>query len=166
MFDLICPFAAICLAAFSQKQYRFIALLVAFEFILHNLTYSYLFLDIRSNNSGLIYVLYMGIQAFVLWIMYMRQTHFIIAGLIFLNLVYNFFLVLQFTHITGVDFYAYKSMVIMSIMVLELLYLLGITTYVSVYLKRNGYLDIDDIDSLFLIFRRPYGRRLVQGDEV
>ena len=153
------------LAAFSHPKYRFIAILIAIEFIMHKITYNYLFLDIRANNSGLIYVLYMFVQAAVLLIMYMRQTHFIIAGLIFISLTYYFITTLQYIHITDVDFYAYKSIVIRAIMILELLYLLGINIYVSAYLRRNGYLDIDAIDSFILVWRRHNGRNLVQGDE-
>jgi len=139
--------------------------LVALEFVMHKITYNYFFLELRSDNSGLIYVLYILIQVSVLLFMYMRQTHFVIAALIFLNLVYNFLTVLQHLNITGINFHNSYSYVISSIMILELLYLLGINIYVSAYLRRNRYFDIDALDSLILVWRRPNDGHYVQGKE-
>ncbi|MCP4493098.1 MAG: hypothetical protein GY820_38240 [Gammaproteobacteria bacterium] len=166
MFSLICTIAALTLAAFAHPKYRFVAYLVAFEFAAHYIVYNYLFLDLRSENSGLIYVLYAFIQVMVLLFMYMRQTHFIIAALVFLNLVYNFLTTLQHLHLTGVNFHDPYVFVARGIMILELFYLLGANIYVSTYLKRNGYLDLDAIDSAILVWRRPTDRDLVQGNEI
>jgi len=132
---------------------------------MHEVTYNYLFLELRSENSVIIYVLYMIIQAFVLAVMYLRKTHFVIGALIFLNLFYNFLIVLQYIGVANVNFYDYKGEVIGFIMILELLYLLGINVYVSAYLRRNGYFDIDALDSLLLVWRRPNDRNLVQGQK-
>ncbi len=166
MFGVICTFAALILAAFAHPKYRFIALLVAFEFVAHKITYNYLFLDLRSENSGLIYVLYASIQVMILLFMYMRQTHFTIALLVFLNLVYNFLTTLQHQHLTTVNFHDPYWVVIGVIMILELLYLLGANLYVANYLKRNGFVDLDAIDSAILVWRRPSNRDLVQGNEI
>ncbi len=165
MFDLTFTLAALTLAAFSAKQYRFIAILVACEFALGLIVYNHLFLELRSENSGLIYVLYAVIEVIFLLVMYMKQTHFMIAVLIFFNLIYNFLTVLQHIGITTVNFHDPYAYVIGSIMTLELLYLLGVNIYVSAYLRKNGYFDIDDLDSLLLVWRRNDNGYLVQGDE-
>jgi len=165
LFDLTSVLGAICLAAFSHKKYRFTAILVAIEFVLTWLAYEYVLIELRSKNPAIIYVLYIFIQTLVLTFMYAKQTHFIIAGLIFSNLVYYYLTILQFVNITSVNFYGYKDVVVSTIMILELIYLLGITTYVSQFLKRNGYIDIDTIDSFFLVRRRRHGWNLVQGNE-
>ena len=163
MFAVICPIAALILAAFSHPKYRFIAFVVVFEFAMSKIAYNYFFLESRAENSSLIYVLYSLIQVSVLFIMYMKQTHFIIAALVFLNLVYNFLTILQHLHITQINFHDPYQYVVGTIMIMELLYLLGTNIYVSNYLRRNGYLDIDALDSLLLVWRRPINGHLVQG---
>lgn len=156
MFTLGSTIAAIFLAALSHKHYRFIALLVAFEFIAHKITYHYFFLELRSENSSLIYVLYIFIQASALLFMYIRQTHFMISLLVFSNLFYNFFMVLQFIHITEIDFYKYKAFVIRPIMILELLYLAGVSSYFTNFLKKHRYPDIDYIDGSIVLWRNNF----------
>ncbi len=158
MFSLTCTVAAGLLAAFSYKKYKFIAWLVAIEFALHFITYNYLFLDFRANNSAAIYLFYIIIQVVILDIMYNSQTHLIIAILIFSNLAYNFFTILQHIGLTSINFHGPYVIVVRTIMVLELLYLLGITTYVGHYLRKHGTANIDHIDNLFHVRRWfPFG---------
>lgn len=164
-FDQIATLAAFVLAAFSCKQYRYTSLLVAIEFAMHLITYNYLFLELRSENSSVIYVLYAFIQATILLFMYIKQTHFIIAALIFFNLFYNFLTVLQHLGHTNVNFHDPYVLVARTIMILELFYLLGTNIYVSAYLRRNRYFDIDALDSLILVWRRPNDGHYVQGKE-
>lgn len=156
MFSLICTLIAVSLAAISIKQYRFIAYLVAIEFALHLITYNYLFLEFRSNHSSFIYFLYILIQVNVLWIMYRNQTHFIIAALIFINLTYNFLTIIQHTGFTLINFHDPYILVARTIMILELIYLLGITSYVGNYIRKHKILDINRIDNLFFIRRRLF----------
>jgi len=156
MFSLICTLVAVSLAAISAKQYRFIAYLVAIEFALHLIAYNYLFLDFRSNNSSGIYFIYILIQVNVLWIMYKNQTHFIIAGLIFINLTYNFLTILQHLGLTSINFHDQYILIARTIMILELIYLLGITSYVGNYIRKHTFLDINYIDNLFFIRRRLF----------
>lgn len=155
MFGLVCTMAAGILAVCTVRQYRFIALVVFVEFSLHKIAYQYGIIDTQAFNSSLLFAVYMIINTAALAAMYLVQTHRIIAILIFANLTYNFLSVLNFIFIKSIDFYSSFSYVVGVIMILELLYLLGITTYVT-KLRRRGVLDIDHIDHLFFIRRRFY----------
>ncbi len=148
--------AALLCAAYSSKEYRFISILVACEFLAHYITYNFLLLDLRSSNSALIYALYMLIQVNVLCLIYLKQTHKIIALLIFINLVYNFCTIMQHLHITSIGFHEKYAMVARIIMILELFYLAGITAYGLFYIRKFGFLNTGYIDRMFRIRRRVY----------
>jgi len=158
-FDQICTLAAGFLAVISFKEYRFIAFLVFFEFSLHLVTYNYILLDIRSDNSSIIYLLYTIIQCLLLGIMNKFQVHRVIGILIFINLSYNFFTTLQHLGIfmyfgkTHLNFHAYYKSIIGTIMILELFYLVGITSYVWTHFRKYKFLDINYIDNIFLVSR-------------
>lgn len=160
-FDSICVIAVGLLAAISIEKYRFISGLILLEFLLHFLVYEFLFLDFRSMNSSVIYLFYIIIQALVLGLMYINQVHFIIAFLIFIDLIYNFCTVLQHLTITAIPFHDSYQLFARSIMMLEILYLLGITFYVRSSHRTNGFINITDIDNLFFIRRRLYNRNFV-----
>ena len=160
-FDLICVLAVGFFAAISIEKYRFISGLIFFEFLLHFIAYEFLFLDFRLSNSSAIYLFYIIIQAFVLGFMYLNQVHFIIAFLVFVDLIYNFCTVLQHLTITTIPFHDSYQLFARSIMMLEILYLLGMTFYVRSSHRKNGFINITDIDNLFFIRRRLYNRNFV-----
>ena len=68
--------------------------------------------------------------------------------LVFINLGYNVLTVSQYL-ITTYDFYALYYNFVGSIMVLELIYLAGITVYVSNYRRKYGFVNTSSIDKLF-----------------
>ncbi len=160
MFSLTCAMAALLCAANSSKEYRFISALVAYEFLTHYITYNFLLLDLRSGNSSLIYALYMLIQADVLYLIYLKQAHKIIALLIFVNLVYNFCTIMQHLHITSIGFHEKYADVARYIMVLELLYLTGVTAYGLSYVRKFRFLSTDYINRMFRSRRRVYNWNL------
>lgn len=154
MFSLICTMVAGFLATISHKQYRFIAFLVFVEFALHFIIYNTLFLEFRADHSSAIYMFYSIIQVGVLYVMYKNETHFSIAALIFANLVYNFFTILQHLSITSINFHDSYQLIARCIMILELLYLLRITIYVENYARKHKSVDTNYIDHMFFIRRR------------
>lgn len=163
-FSFWCTAGAGLLAFASKKEYKFIAYLVFAEFAISKLAYTYLLLDFRAENSGVIYLIYIIIQCSILGLMNLFQTHKIIAVLIFANLSYNLFTVLQhigiFMYIPLTDifinFHLHFKTIVRTIMILELIYLLGITSYVGNYIRKHAFLDVNYIDDLFFIRRRLF----------
>ena len=157
MFSLACIMVAGALAAYAVEEYKFIAVVVFMEFILHEIAHQYGIIDTQAFNSSLLFAVYMIINTVALAAMYLVQTHKVIAILIFANLVYNFLSVLNYIFVKSMFFYNSFSYVVGVIMFLELLYLLRINQYVA-ELKRSGTVDFDNIDRLFFIRRRiPVG---------
>lgn len=163
-FDEISTLAAVILAYFSVKEYKFIAWIVVVEFLSHLISYNYLFLDFRSTHTWTIYLIYMVIQVIILGAMYKNQAHFIIVGLIFINLGYNFLTILQHIGVTVINFHGPYMLVARAIMIFELLYLLGMSYYVAGYIRKNGPIkhgDIDYLDRLFSVRRNIISRGVV-----
>ncbi len=150
MLSLICSIIAVTLAALSVKQYKFVSTIVAMEFALHYIAYNYLFLDFRESNKATIFVMYMVIQACaILAISYRQPRQLAMAVLIFIDLTYNFLLVLRYLHITDIDFHIIRDYVKVIIMITELVLMAGMVKNVYGNNKLPKYLNIAYFDSLF-----------------
>ena len=151
MFDYICIAIAVLLAAFSIKEYRFIAFAVALEFSLHNLAYNFAFLDFRSENGWFIYLIYAAIQLSTMYALYKLKSHFVIVGLLFINMIYNLSTVLGYFYADFISIYYIYPYFVGTIMIFELFYIGLLNRYVANYRRKHGRLDFDYIDSVFRV---------------
>jgi len=151
MFTYICILIAVLLAAFSIKEYRFISLVVALEFALHKLSYNFVFLDFRSENGWLIYIMYALIQLCAMFTLYKLRSHFVIVGLLFINMVYNLSTALGYFYEEFIHIYYIYPYFVGTIMIFELFYLGLLNRYVINYRRKHGRLDFDYIDSVFRV---------------
>lgn len=173
-----CILAAGLLAAFTVKEYRLVAMIVFLEFLLHQVIYYFGVVQTGILRSAFLYVAYMAIQVIALYLLYKFQTHFIISALLFLNLLFNFVIIIEYINVSTMDTYnnylvaldSYRAAKIIwidavgIIMIFELIYLLGINTYVAGYIRKNGPIKRDDIDYLDRLF--SVRRKLLSGGVV
>lgn len=177
-FSPLCVLAAGLLAAFTVTEYRLAAKVVFFEFLLHEAVYYFGIVQTDILDSAFLYAAYMAIQVAALYFMYKFQTHFIISALLFLNLLFNFVMVVQYINVATMDTYnnylvaldGYRAAKIIWIntvgvvMLFELLYLLGMNRYVANYTRKHGPIkrgDIDYLDRLFIVRRDILGGDMV-----
>lgn len=158
MFTYICIFIAVLLAAFSIKEYRLICIVVAVEFILHKLAYNYTFVDARAEHSWLIYLFYAAIQLTVMSFLVSLKSHFVIIGLVFINLIYNLLTIKGFFDVEFKSFYYVYPYFVGAIMIFELAYLGLLNKYVSNHYRKHGAIDINYIDSVFYVWPKFIGR--------
>lgn len=153
MFTWVCSAIALTLSLFARSEYRLIALIVTAEFCAHKLAYMYLFIDLRAEHPFLIYMIYAAIQVATLSLMYIFQSHFAITTLIVINLGYNCLTAAGFFHSSLIPlYYSYQGFV-GAIMVLELIYLLVLTTYVRAIASKWTDDSRDIVDILFRVRR-------------
>lgn len=159
-FDYICISIAVLLAAFSVKQYKIISIIVALEFILHNLAYNYAFLEFRDipGNGWFIYLMYASIQLSIMAFLFGLKSHFIIIGLVFINMVYNLLTIKGFFDVEFISFYYIYPYFVGTIMIFELLYLGLLNRYVSNYYRKRGRIDFDHIDGVFYVWPKCFNR--------
>jgi len=149
---------AVLLAAFSVKEYRFIALAVAVEFILHIVAYLYVFTEFRADNGWFIYLIYAAIQLTVMASLLRLKSHFVIIGLLFINMSYNLLTVLGYFYAEFISFYYIYPYFVGTIMIFELIYLGLLNNYVARYRNNHGRVDTDHIDSVFFVRCRNTSR--------
>ena len=153
MFDYFCILTALILTRYSRQEYRVIAYILVAEFSAHKIAY---ILGIQITDlldpTG-IYAVYALIELFAIVVMLKYQAHLAIAALVFINLGYNMLTISQFVMPTY-NFYGNYGLFVQSIMILELLYLAGITVYVSNYRRKYGFVNTSSIDKLFLVWGR------------
>ena len=161
MFNAICILAVGLIAAYSTKEYKLVSVIMFLEFMLHEIAAQGGLIETRILNPVLIYLVYMMIQTGVLFAMFLFQLHPVLALIVFINLSYNFFTILQHVGLffywpngSYIDFHGGYRDFAQMIMLLELIYLLGITAYVGNYVRKHKFLDIDRIDRMFFIRRR------------
>ena len=162
MFVYFCILIAAILARYSRQEYRVIAYILLAEFAAHEIVY---ILGIRLTdllNPAGIYLAYAIIELLAIVAMVKYQAHLAIAMLVFINLGYNALTVSQYLITTTYDFYALYYNFVGSIMVLELIYLAGITVYVSNYRRKYGFVNTSSIDRLFFIWGRSNNGLYVQ----
>jgi len=138
MFDLACLALAVTFSILASKEFRVLSAIVAFEFLACFFAYNFLLLDVRSENSSLIYLIYIFIQTCVIMMLYRYKAHRVIVGLVFLNLTYNMLTASQYVASTSYDFYSNYKFNMGFIMLLELIYMLGITGYVQRIIKAGN----------------------------
>ena len=153
MFTYLCILAAFALTRFSRPEYRVIAYILLAEFAAHKLAYI-LGIQLTSilNPQG-IYLAYAAIELLAIIAMIKYQCHLTIALLIFINLGYNMLTISQY-YMETYDFYGSYQFFVQTIMILELVYLAGITAYVSNYRRKYGLVNTNSIDRLFRIWGR------------
>lgn len=151
MFTLVCAGIAALLAAFSVKEYKFIACVVAAEFILHKLVYLFAFTEFRSGNGWAIYIMYATIQLSAIYLMWRYKSHLAIIMLLFINMVYNLFTAYGYFNAGFISFYYVYPYFVGTIMVMELAYLGLLNRYVARCRNERGGYGIDHIDSLFRV---------------
>jgi len=163
MFNAFCILIVGLLASYASKEYKLVSVLMFLEFMGHEIAAQFGLIETRLLNPVLIYLVYMIIQASVLGTMFTFQLHPILALFIFINLAYNFCVTLQHIGVflywidgTFINFHKSWKLMANLIMSLEVLYLLGINTYVRNYTRKYKLLDIDYIDNLFCIRRRIF----------
>lgn len=154
MFTLFCSIVAALLAAFSIKEYRFIAYVVATEFIAHKVAFL-LFNDLSNSLGGwLIYLIYASLQFAAIYLMWRLQSHFAITMLFFINMLYNLSTACGYVYEEFIIFYYVYPYFVGTIMIMELAYLGLLNQYVARYGVKRGDCDIDYIDRLFRVRRR------------
>ncbi len=158
MFTYACIAAAFLLLTASCKEYSLIAFFVFMEFALHKIIYVVGVEYSEGLQGAELYVAYMAAEALALAMMYRYQAHLFITALIFTNLLYNFLTTLHHLGITAIDFHGYYPSIVQPIMILELLYLAGISAYVRRSLKKHGFINVDDISRTFRIRSRVSSR--------
>lgn len=152
MFDYLCILAAFVLARYSSQEYRAIAYLLFVEFLFHKLAYV---LGIQLTdllNPKAIYLAYIIIQVLIIVAMLAIQAHIVIITLIFINLGYNMLTISQFNMPTY-DFYGSFKYFVGGLMLLELIYLVGISRYVANYRRKHGFINVNYIDRMFCVYR-------------
>jgi len=149
------------LAAFPVKEYKFIAMAVALEFILHKVVYLYAFTGFRADNGWLIYLMYASIQLSIMFALLKLKSHFVITGLLFINMSYNLLTVLGYFYAEFISFYYIYPYFVGTIMIFELIYLGLLNNYVARYRNNHGRVDTDYIDSVFRIRSRDTNRGMV-----
>ena len=159
MFGYICIAIALILALRSSIEYRAIGYLVLLEFVLHKLAFVTGFQLVYILKGSLLFLSYIFIELLAIYLMYKMQSHLVITLLIFVNLIYNVLTISQYVNFTY-DFYALYSNFVGVIMVLELIYLAGLSQYVANYRRKHGRVDINSVDSLFRV------RRLIRGGNI
>ena len=157
-FDLICISIAVILAAFSVKEYMLISAVVSVEFVLHSLTYNYVYLDARAEHGWLIYLFYAAIQLTVMSFLISLKSHFVIVMLIFINFVYNLLTIKGFFDVEFKSFFYVYPYFVGAIMIFELIYLGLLNKYVSDYRRKHGAVDLSHIDSIFYVWPKPINR--------
>jgi len=152
MFDYTCILVAFILARYSSQEYRAIAYLMLAEFFFHKLAYV---LGIQLTdllNPKAIYLAYIIIQMLIIVAMLAIQAHMIVIGLIFINLGYNMLTISQF-NMSTYDFYGFYKYFVGGLMLLELIYLIGISRYVANYRRKHGSINVNYIDRMFCVYR-------------
>lgn len=158
MFTWVCIVIAIVLTYFSDRKYKRIAVVMSSEFMLIKLVFLSGVVWTQVLNPTFLYLAYMIVQALALSLMCFFGAGIVIMSLIFANLTYNLLMILQHTHVTVVNFHDSYSLAVGLIMVLELIYLLWITDYVSYHRRKYRYLNSDRVNCSFFLRRRIYDR--------
>lgn len=162
MFDYACILVAFLIARKSRPEYRAIAYLLLVEFVAHKTAYI-LGVELTDllNPTG-IYLTYIIIETLIIVAMVAIQAHTLIIALIFVNLGYNMLTISQYSMSTY-DFYSLYKYFVGSLMILELVYLIGIHRYVANYRRKHGFINVNYIDRMFFIYRRPDNWLYLQG---
>lgn len=161
MFDSICIMIAGFLAISSIKEYRFLAGAVFFEFSMHNILHQGGIVETSILNPWLIYLAYATVQIFTMAYLYFKKTHFIITGLIFINLCFNLLAIQEFMLFKFMSIYMIYPYLVGTIMIFELVYLGLLNQCVSNYRGKHGKPNLDYIDSVFRVRAGNSSRGLV-----
>lgn len=151
MFDSICIMIAGLLAISSIKEYQFLAGAVFFEFSAHSILYRGGIMETGLFNPDLIYLSYAALQIFVMAYLYFKKSHFVITGLIFINLCINLLSFQEFQEYKFMSIYYVYPFLVGTIMIFELIYLGLLNQYVSNFRRKHGSRDLNYIDSVFRI---------------
>ena len=142
------------LAISSIREYRFLAGSVFFEFSVHSILYQGGIVETSVLNPWLIYLAYATVQILVMSYLYFKKAHFIITGLIFINLIFNLLSIQEFTQYKFMSIYFPYPFLVGTIMLCELVYLGLLNQYVSDYRRKHGCPDLDYIDRVFRVRTR------------
>lgn len=162
MFDYAGILIAFLIARKSCPEYRAIAYLVLVEFAAHKVAF---ILGIQLTdllNPKAIYLTYIIIEMLIIVAMIAIQAHIFIIALIFINLGYNMLTISQYNISTYDFFWLYKYFV-GGLMILELVYLIGISGYVANYRRKYGVINVNYIDRMFCVYRRADNWLYLQG---
>lgn len=159
-FNYYCIIFAAFLVGRVHSRYRFIAWAVFIEFLLHQLIYNHFFLDLRATNNWAIYYMYAAIQIPIIFALVTMKCHFVIAGLMGVNFIYNLSVPLSFFSPEFISIYLFKNILIGTIMLLELLYLGWLCEYVNNRKRKSGYVDYDRVDRVFYVSGWLFNRGL------
>jgi len=148
------------LAIKSIEEYRFLAGAVFFEFSAHSVLYQGGIVETSILNPWLIYLSYSVVQIFVMAYLYFKKAHFIITGLIFINLIFNLLSIQEFTSYKFTSIYYTYSYLVGTVMLFELMYLGLINGYVSNYRRKHRDTNLNYIDRVFCVRSRNINRSL------
>ena len=157
MFTSICILVAALLAALSIKQFKIVGIIVALEFALHKI--AFVLLSGFSAQAWVFYFCYGLIQVAAISILRKTNCHFVIMGLMAINLFFNFYtayLGLEALNSTVywnkfMSIYAIYAWFVGTIMIFELLYLGWLNSYVSKCMRGADDSDYNFIDRLFRV---------------
>lgn len=152
MFGYICILIALVLFLISVKEYSAIAFIVLCEFVLHKVFYIVGIQLTELLEYSALYLSYIIIELLALFLMYKFQSHMTITLLIFANLIYNILTISQYVNYTY-DFYSLYSAFVGSIMILELMYLIGLNGYIR-NKWNSGRVDFNNINRMLRISNR------------
>lgn len=93
--------------------------------------------------------------------LYKLKSHFVISGLILINLAYNLIVPLSYFDADYLFIYEAKTAVIQTIMVMELTYLGLLTRYARSFIEKRWGVNADYIDRVFRV--GSWARRTNRG---
>ncbi len=148
----------------SNENYRDIATVIFIGFAMHAVYSAIILKYLVIDESAHIFLAYMSIQLVSLLVLNRLKATITLKLLVFLNLTYNLLAILHYLRVTYVgemqfSFYSNYNLIVGSIMVAELLYLLGKGTNVVIYGRKQGLTAYNCISNRF-----HTGRHSVDAD--
>lgn len=155
MFDWICIALCLIITLNSRNEFRVFAFITLFEFLAHKAAF---ILGIQLSSIfqlSRIYLIYLFIEAFTIYVLFIVQSSISSRLIIFINMVYNLLTISQYSK-NIYDFYSSYKYIIGSIMIIQLIHLFGGTKIVYALVHRKQH----DSFNGPIVFRR---RRVVSG---
>ena len=141
-----------------NNNYRDIATVIFVGFAMHAVYSTIILKVLMIDESAHIFLAYISIQLMSLLVLNRLNATTTLKLLVFLNLTYNLLAILHYLRVTYVgemqfSFYSNYNLIVGSIMVTELLYLLGKGTNVAIYGRTKGLVACNYIGNKFRTWR-------------
>ena len=127
-FDGICIIIALFFTARASRQYQSICFIVLCWFVISEVVYNHLFLELRAQNNWLIYIFYNVINVIIALKLLSNQSHNVIISLISLNILLNIVVSMYFAgYLFPIFLYHMYPYIAASISVAVLIYMWDIS---------------------------------------